>query len=49
MNLLGVVYAIICGSFKIDINNWKLSKDLPSNAGSGGFFPFGFRFVTIKK
>ncbi|XP_064611951.1 high affinity cationic amino acid transporter 1-like isoform X2 [Liolophura sinensis] len=45
VNLLVVLYVIICGLFKVDINNWYLSKtDLPSNNkfGDGGFFPFGF-------
>ncbi|XP_054166587.1 cationic amino acid transporter 2-like [Oppia nitens] len=46
INVLGVIYAIICGSFKIDIHNWQLSKsELPPNSApneQGGFFAFGF-------
>ncbi|KAK7476108.1 hypothetical protein BaRGS_00032662 [Batillaria attramentaria] len=43
VNLFVIVYVIICGLFKADLSNWELSgKDLPSDAGSGGFLPFGF-------
>jgi hypothetical protein len=46
MNVLGVIYAIICGSFKVDWNNWNLT-DVPKGAGVGGFMPFGFRSCFI--
>ncbi|XP_015788657.1 high affinity cationic amino acid transporter 1 isoform X2 [Tetranychus urticae] len=45
INLSIVTFVVICGSFKIDFNNWALEpgKDnLPKSAGTGGFFPFGF-------
>ncbi|CAG2110549.1 unnamed protein product, partial [Medioppia subpectinata] len=43
MNVLGVIYAIICGSFKADIHNWQIpAEDVPKGDGSGGFFAFGF-------
>jgi hypothetical protein len=48
MNVLGVIYAIICGSFKLDWNNWNLKEsDVPAGAGVGGFMPFGFRYCFI--
>lgn len=44
INLFGVVYAIICGSFKVNLNNWKLKPDeIPEGKGKGGFFAYGFR------
>lgn len=44
LNLLVVLYVIICGSFKADFHNWNLGKEdgLPPSAGAGGFMPFGF-------
>lgn len=44
LNLLIVVYVIICGAFKADFHNWNLGKEdnLPVSAGTGGFMPFGF-------
>jgi len=47
LNLVVVLYVIICGSFKVDFHNWNLSEDeIPKvegkNYGTGGFMPFGF-------
>ncbi|KAL5013712.1 hypothetical protein ScPMuIL_007982 [Solemya velum] len=45
INLLVVVYVIICGLFKVDIKNWTIPKSELSNSttqGEGGFMPFGF-------
>ncbi|KAH9514073.1 Cationic amino acid transporter 2 [Bulinus truncatus] len=43
VNLLIVLYVIICGLFKVDWHNWTLSQsEVPKTAGTGGFFPFGF-------
>lgn len=41
VNLLVVLYVIICGSFKIDFHNWNLRKDEVPKGQAGGFFPFG--------
>lgn len=42
INLLIVVYVVICGCFKINIHNWELTKsEIPSGFGDGGFFPYG--------
>lgn len=44
INLIVVLYVIICGAFQSDIHNWQLDpkKDaIPEGHGSGGFFPFG--------
>ncbi|XP_067130420.1 high affinity cationic amino acid transporter 1-like [Centruroides vittatus] len=42
VNLLVVVYVVICGSFKADIHNWELPKsEIPKDRGDGGFFPYG--------
>ncbi|XP_023227602.1 cationic amino acid transporter 2-like [Centruroides sculpturatus] len=42
VNLLVVVYVLICGSFKADIHNWELPKSkIPKDRGDGGFFPYG--------
>lgn len=42
LNLMVVVFAIIAGSIKADIHNWKLDKsEIPESAGEGGFFPYG--------
>lgn len=42
INLLVVIYVIICGSFKADIHNWQLKpSEIPPGHGSGGFFAFG--------
>lgn len=51
MNILIVLYVVICGLFKADFHNWELSVDEVRNftsdskiehRGDGGFFPFGF-------
>ncbi|RWS17644.1 cationic amino acid transporter 2-like protein [Dinothrombium tinctorium] len=43
INLWVVLYVVICGAFKADFHNWNLSsKEVPPNAGSGGFMPWGF-------
>jgi amino acid transporter len=43
-NLVVVLYSLIVGSFKIDLNNWRLSKEsVAPNGGKGGFFPFGVK------
>lgn len=43
VNLFVIAYVIICGLFKAKLSNWELpASDVPSNAGSGGFLPFGF-------
>ncbi|XP_042909296.1 cationic amino acid transporter 3 isoform X2 [Parasteatoda tepidariorum] len=42
LNLGVVVFAIIAGSIKSDVSNWKLKEsEIPAYAGHGGFFPFG--------
>ncbi|KAK3103616.1 hypothetical protein FSP39_020550 [Pinctada imbricata] len=48
VNLLVVTYVIVCGLFKADIHNWKLSTDdletecNSTTSGEGGFLPYGF-------
>ncbi|KAI8795876.1 cationic amino acid transporter 2-like isoform X2 [Biomphalaria glabrata] len=44
VNLLIVLYVIICGLFKLDGHNWNLDpSEIPSTgAGTGGFMPYGF-------
>ncbi|KAK3801594.1 hypothetical protein RRG08_013273 [Elysia crispata] len=43
VNLLVVIYVILCGLFKIDTHNWNLSQDeVPKGYGKGGFMPYGF-------
>ncbi|XP_074653949.1 high affinity cationic amino acid transporter 1-like [Tubulanus polymorphus] len=49
VNLLVVLYVIVCGLFKVDIKNWTIPpEDVPPSSdpryenGEGGFFPFGF-------
>ncbi|CAG2110183.1 unnamed protein product [Medioppia subpectinata] len=46
VNLSVVVFVIIAGCFKANIDNWKINKDdIPVQytwAGNGGFFPNGF-------
>ncbi|XP_064460418.1 high affinity cationic amino acid transporter 1-like isoform X2 [Ornithodoros turicata] len=42
LNLLIVVYVVVCGSFKADVGNWQLKPDtVPAHYGKGGFFPYG--------
>ncbi|RWS28043.1 Low affinity cationic amino acid transporter 2-like protein [Leptotrombidium deliense] len=46
LNLLVVVYVVVCGIFKADLQNWNLSKsEIPADAGDGGFMPWGFSGV----
>ena len=53
INILIVLYVILCGVFKANPHNWNLSYDEvphPSpeekrDGGAGGFFPFGFAGV----
>nr|CAD7601136.1 unnamed protein product [Timema genevievae] len=46
LNIGVVLYVIITGSFKADIKNWQIPKDVvPADAGEGGFFPFGITGV----
>ncbi|XP_042911215.1 high affinity cationic amino acid transporter 1 isoform X2 [Parasteatoda tepidariorum] len=47
LNLLVVVYAVICGLFKANLHNWQLTpEEIPDTKyGSGGFFPYGFHGV----
>lgn len=51
VNILIVIYVVICGAFKADFHNWNLSYDeVPHHnksydGGNGGFFPFGFSGV----
>lgn len=41
-NLAVVLYVIITGSFLADVKNWSVpAEDVPADAGSGGFAPFG--------
>lgn len=44
VNLITVITVIICGSLKADLKNWSL-HDVPPQAGSGGFMPFGISGV----
>ncbi|XP_074026550.1 cationic amino acid transporter 2 [Leptinotarsa decemlineata] len=51
VNLVTIVIAIVAGSMKADINNWKIDIDkidqkYKSDAGTGGFLPFGIAGVT---
>ena len=48
INLCVVLFAVVVGSFKINIDNWSIPVDEAKNhttkdhsAGQGGFFPFG--------
>lgn len=45
VNILIVIYVVVCGSFKADIRNWSLKREeIPKDrsGGDGGFFPWGF-------
>jgi len=43
LNVIIIIYIVIVGSFRANIKNWTLTKqEIPNDAGSGGFFPFGF-------
>ncbi|RUS75178.1 hypothetical protein EGW08_017059, partial [Elysia chlorotica] len=42
INLLVVLYIILCGLFKIDTHNWNLDpSEVPADKGDGGFMPYG--------
>ncbi|XP_054161650.1 cationic amino acid transporter 2-like [Oppia nitens] len=50
VNLLVVVFMVVCGIIKADTHNWAIDKsEIPDKyadyRGNGGFFPFGFRGV----
>ncbi|KAI1297887.1 Cationic amino acid transporter 2 [Halotydeus destructor] len=46
VNLYVVIYIIIVGAFRVNFSNWSIPADqVPSDAGKGGFFPFGFSGV----
>lgn len=49
VNLLVVLYVVICGFIKADLSNWSLPKpplnSTTDKAGDGGFLPFGFSGV----
>ncbi|XP_063410762.1 cationic amino acid transporter 2-like [Mytilus trossulus] len=45
VNLLVVIYVIVCGAFKADTHNWSLTRNEIGNTtvyGKGGFMPYGF-------
>ncbi|ESP01106.1 hypothetical protein LOTGIDRAFT_207718, partial [Lottia gigantea] len=46
VNILVVLYVVICGMFKVDIKNWQVDPKQvevsDEDVGTGGFFPFGF-------
>lgn len=38
LNLLVVIYVVVCGSFKLDFHNWNLDKsEVSDEGGKGGF------------
>lgn len=38
-----IAFVIICGLFKLDLQNWNIPEDeVVGDAGVGGFLPFGF-------
>lgn len=44
VNIAVVLFVIVCGSIKADINNWRIvpsNETAEFNVGAGGFFPFG--------
>lgn len=54
VNLLVILFVIVCGLFKANFHNWNLSQHevealkghgvpLAQNVGKGGYFPFGIR------
>lgn len=50
INIMVVLYVVICGSFKANPHNWNLSPDeIPNDPnhynGVGGFMPYGFSGV----
>jgi len=46
VNLSVACFIFTCGLFKADFHNWNLSREeIPSNAGEGGFLPFGISGV----
>lgn len=46
INLMVVIFVVVAGSFHINFANWSLPAEETAKhgpeAGSGGFFPFGF-------
>ncbi|XP_036369481.1 high affinity cationic amino acid transporter 1-like [Octopus sinensis] len=42
INLLVLLYVIICGFFQMKLKNWQLTPDeVPPKYGNGGFMPYG--------
>lgn len=42
VNMLVILYILLCGLFKLEIHNWSLTSDeVPSDKGNGGFTPYG--------
>uniref|UniRef100_A0A0L8HVC4 Cationic amino acid transporter C-terminal domain-containing protein n=2 Tax=Octopus bimaculoides TaxID=37653 RepID=A0A0L8HVC4_OCTBM len=42
INLLVLLYVIICGFFQMKLKNWQLTPDeIPAKYGKGGFMPYG--------
>uniref|UniRef100_A0A3Q2CQ38 Zgc:175280 n=1 Tax=Cyprinodon variegatus TaxID=28743 RepID=A0A3Q2CQ38_CYPVA len=42
INILVLLFVILSGFLKGDINNWYIADDTLQMCGTGGFFPFGF-------
>uniref|UniRef100_A0A673IRJ2 Cationic amino acid transporter 2-like n=1 Tax=Sinocyclocheilus rhinocerous TaxID=307959 RepID=A0A673IRJ2_9TELE len=42
VNILVLVFVIIAGFIKGNLQNWFITEDIILNYGIGGFFPFGF-------
>ncbi|CAH1396831.1 unnamed protein product [Nezara viridula] len=45
INMITIITLIIIGLIYANINNWSLSGSLSTQAGKGGFMPFGFSSV----